>query len=128
MACHPPKFCALPSESEHVFCQVGRQWQSSDMHDRGRLFKKTRADLCKLTQQHTSGTHSHSLPTGADLSLILISRVSWGSGSFEFDTLRAISPIQISFPAYEPSFLARVRAPLPQSFFLQPGDLDFLTS
>jgi hypothetical protein len=48
---------------------------------------------------------------GSNLSLVLLSRVSWGTGPFEFDTLRAVSPIQITFPAYEPAFLARVHAP-----------------
>ena len=45
---------------------------------------------------------------GCKLGVFLISRVAWGSSAFDFDTLRAVRPLQIFFPAYDQSALAKV--------------------
>ncbi|KAA6423708.1 MAG: origin recognition complex subunit 5 [Trebouxia sp. A1-2] len=48
--------------------------------------------------------------TGANVGLILISSVSWGSSIFECDTLRVVRPMQLAFPAYEDDVLTKIIA------------------
>ena len=46
---------------------------------------------------------------GANIGLILISSVAWGSCLFECDTMKVVRPAQLLFPAYEEELLTKVR-------------------
>lgn len=45
---------------------------------------------------------------GANIGLILISSIAWGSCFYECDTLRVVRPAQLLFPAYEEEVLTKV--------------------
>lgn len=46
---------------------------------------------------------------GANIGLILISNVAWGSCLFDCDTLRVVRPAQLVFPSYEEDVITKVR-------------------
>lgn len=46
---------------------------------------------------------------GANIGVILISSIAWGSCVFECDTLRVVRPAQLLFPAYDEEVLTKVR-------------------
>ncbi|KAL3154180.1 hypothetical protein ABBQ32_013697 [Trebouxia sp. C0010 RCD-2024] len=48
--------------------------------------------------------------TGANIALILISSIAWGSCFYERDTLRVVRPAQLLFPAYEEEVLTKILA------------------
>ncbi|KAL3139926.1 hypothetical protein ABBQ38_004216 [Trebouxia sp. C0009 RCD-2024] len=48
--------------------------------------------------------------TGANIGLILISSIAWGSCFYECDTLRVVRPAQLLFPAYEEEVLTKILA------------------
>ena len=46
---------------------------------------------------------------GANIGVILISNVAWGSCIFDCDTLRVLRPMQLAFPAYDEDTLTKVQ-------------------
>lgn len=45
---------------------------------------------------------------GANIGVLLISNVAWGSCIFECDTLKIVRPMQLAFPAYDDDALTKV--------------------
>ena len=53
--------------------------------------------------------HTQCVHAGANIGVILISSVAWGSCMFDSDTLRVSRPMQLAFPAYDEDTLKKVR-------------------
>ena len=59
------------------------------------------------------------MPAGANIGVILISSVAWGSCMFDADTLRVSRPMQLAFPAYNEDTLKKV-SPIRHCLYMMP--------
>lgn len=61
-----------------------------------------------MTSGQEQMLHHFYASAGANIGVILISSVAWGSCLFEYDTLRTVRPAQVLFPAYQEDTLTKV--------------------